>query len=302
MTWLILFQRSDTCQEKDRDATLRARGRYLTPPALAVSLLPRGCLLVLERPKGSVAEKETDASLAEQLAYYDARAGEYEDAYLRTGRYDRDPASNRSWLDEIRRLRNEVEDFRPTGRILELACGTGIWTERLARFGCSITAVDASPGMLTRARARLAGAGVEFVQQDVFAYEPTERFDVVFFSLWLSHVPPLRFEAFWKRVRDWLRPQGRLLMIDALYHPDRTAVDEHLASQGDTSIVRRLNDGRSFRIIKVFYDLRNLEARLARLGFKVELRPTGQFFFIGSGHAVLGERVQSPGGESRHRL
>ncbi len=82
-----------------------------------------------------------DGLLAEQIAYYRAVAPEYEDhAILGPGE------------DE---LIAAIEAFRPTGDVLELACGPGAWTERLLDYATSVTAVDASPEMLARAEARV---------------------------------------------------------------------------------------------------------------------------------------------------
>ena len=51
--------------------------------------------------------------------------------------------------------------FGPAGEVLELACGTGLWTVELARHAASITAVDASPEVLEINRSRLREARAE---------------------------------------------------------------------------------------------------------------------------------------------
>ena len=72
----------------------------------------------------------------------------------------------------------------PAGRILELACGTGIWTERLAVYSRDIVAGDAAPEAIAtnRQRLRTASERVRYVQADLFTWEPDERFDVVSFG------------------------------------------------------------------------------------------------------------------------
>ena len=113
--------------------------------------------------------------LAAQLAYYRAIANEYED-------HSFDVAG----LDELLAV---IDAFRPTGDVLELACGAGIWTPRLARSATSITALDAAPEMLARARARKGVESVDFVEADLFAWRPDHRYATVFFGFWVSHVP-----------------------------------------------------------------------------------------------------------------
>jgi len=150
-----------------------------------------------------------DGELLEgQLAYYRARADEYDDWFLRRERHDRGPEWNRRWFSELDKIRQELGRFGPLGRVLELACGTGLWTV-LARHATSVTAVNASPEVLGINRARLREAGretaVRYVAADLFDWRPDAAYDAVFFGFWLSHVPPERFERFWDLVGSALR-------------------------------------------------------------------------------------------------
>jgi demethylmenaquinone methyltransferase/2-methoxy-6-polyprenyl-1,4-benzoquinol methylase len=105
---------------------------------------------------------------------------------------------------------------------------------------------------------------------------------VVFFSFWLSHVPPERFEAFWAMVRGALAPGGRVFFVDSLRTEQSTATDHRLPdAESDVVLERRLNDGRSFHIYKVFYDPTALGERLAALGWRASVRATGSFFLHG---------------------
>lgn len=126
-----------------------------------------------------------DLLLAEQVAYYRAIAPEYEQHMIA------EPGA-----DE---LSAALAAFAATGHVLELACGPGAWTERLLQHATSVTAVDAAPEMLARARARVGSQRVRFIQADLFDWRPDARYDVVFFGFWLSHVPLERFAAFWGR-------------------------------------------------------------------------------------------------------
>jgi demethylmenaquinone methyltransferase/2-methoxy-6-polyprenyl-1,4-benzoquinol methylase len=133
---------------------------------------------------------DLDSLLAEQVSSYRARAHEYD----ATDGVD----------DESRaQLLNALAAFAPRGRILELACGTGQWTAELARHASSLTAVDASPEMIALNRARVAQENVRYVEADLFAWSARERYDVVFFSAWLSHVPQQRLAGFWALIHDW---------------------------------------------------------------------------------------------------
>ena len=116
------------------------------------------------------------SAVAEQLAYYRAVAHEYEDHAID--------------LPGQIELLSAIDAFRPAGHVLELACGPGIWTERLERSAASVTAVDGAAEMLARARARLSSsASVRFVESDHFSSHPSRRYDAVVFGFWISHVP-----------------------------------------------------------------------------------------------------------------
>jgi SAM-dependent methyltransferase len=222
--------------------------------------------------------------LQEQIAYYRARAPEYDRWFLRQGRYDRGEAHRQQWLEEVGHLEAALARSAPAGDILELACGTGIWTSRLAPRAAHLTAVDASPEALAINRSRLLDPAVEYVQADLFAWTPTRLYDYVFFGFWLSHVPPERFEGFWRLVGRALRPGGRAFFVDSRDAPEGTAHDQQIEIGG--TVDRRLDDGRTFRIVKVFYQPDELSTRLGQLGWTAEVEATPTFFIHGSAARV----------------
>jgi hypothetical protein len=108
---------------------------------------------------------------------------------------------------------------------------------------------------------------------------------VVFFGFWLSHVPPGRFAAFWELVRAALRPGGRAFFVDSLGQ-EAPAEKRRLGwTPGDHTMLRRLNDGREFRIVKVFYDPSGLEARLAGMGWRFSVCKTENHLLYGFGES-----------------
>jgi ubiquinone/menaquinone biosynthesis C-methylase UbiE len=223
-----------------------------------------------------------DADLIEQQkAYYRVRAGEYDEWFLRQGRYDHGPGFRARWEREVEEVRGALERFHPAGRVLELACGTGWWTEQLVRSADELTAVDASAEVLALNAARVASPRVRRVQADLFAWRPEGGYDVVFFSFWLSHVPPERFEAFWEMVRGALNPGGRVFFVDSLRSELSTAVDHVLPPTDEIVAERKLNDGSRYSIYKIFYPPAALEARLEALGWRARVSSTESFFLYG---------------------
>jgi demethylmenaquinone methyltransferase/2-methoxy-6-polyprenyl-1,4-benzoquinol methylase len=220
----------------------------------------------------------TERVLAEQRDYYSARAGEYEDWWFRRGRYDHDVAVNARWFADVARAEQALARFAPAGRVLELACGTGLWTEKLAGRADALTAVDASAEVLALAQGKVPAANVEWVRADVFAWEPAQRYDVCFFSFWLSHVPGELAGRFWAKVARALAPGGRAFLIDSAVSERATARDHQRPRPGEHREARRLEDGREFRIVKHWFDARSLQRSIEQLGWSARIE--GSEFFV----------------------
>ncbi len=232
-----------------------------------------------------------DPLISEQIAYYRDRAAEYDQWWYREGRYDRGAALNALWFADVREVEGAFAQFLHAHKprsVLELACGTGLYTRHIAPVAERVTAVDASPEVIAINRARVGRANVHYVEADLFSWKPQGRYDLVFMSFWLSHVPDERFDALWATVRDALAPGGYAYVIDSAHEPTSTARD-HLTPDATAGVVtRKLNDGRTFRIVKIFYEPGALNARLATLGFEATMTRTPRYFIQGAA------RVRAP--------
>ena len=220
--------------------------------------------------------------LSEQIAYYRARADEYEFWWERSHQYELEPEAKVRWDREVDFLESWVAGQHPEGQVLELACGTGIWTRRLASYAGHVTAVDASPEVLRLNAARLVPehrVKVQFVESDIFEWKPPERYDVVFFSFWLSHVPPSRVSDFWALVRGALSEEGRVIFLDNRFSPrswPHVKPDSYLQERTD------LSSGERFQIVKRYLDPVEVEAELAGLGWRCQAAVTDDFLLYGT--------------------
>ncbi|MCI2422554.1 class I SAM-dependent methyltransferase [Saccharopolyspora sp. K220] len=203
--------------------------------------------------------------LDEQIRYYRAISAEYETHAL--------PFPGGAELSAA------LDAFRPTGSVLELACGPGTWTRQILRHATDVTAVDVSPEMLAIASARLGEKRVRFISADLFHWQPDRRYDVVFFGFWLSHIPAECFASFWSLVADCLEPDGRVFFVDDWY---RTA-EELIEGERSSTIQRQLADGTAYRIVKVPHRPADLERALKQIGWCIEVHPTAGPFFWGAG-------------------
>ena len=218
----------------------------------------------------------TARAIKVQKRYYDVTAP----GYLTGQSSDRTPGTFHFGVPEGWRGAL-VDELRPTGDVLELGCGPGGFTRELARHARSVTAVDASPRMLARNEVELARPNVRYVEADVFAWEPETTYDVVFFGLFLSHVPPAAFESFWQLVRACLRTGGRVAFVD---EDERASCVDDLHVVDGVPVARRtLVDGRQFDVVKIFWNTERLAAKLRDLDWDVTVRHVGAGLMYGVG-------------------
>jgi hypothetical protein len=144
--------------------------------------------------------------------------------------------------------------------------------------------------MLALARRRVGDANVEYVEADIFRWAPRERYDVVFFAGWLSHMPPERFAAFWALVATCLEERGRVFLIDEL--PAVAAHERLIGRSLAPTVERPLTTGERYRAVKVLYEPDALRWRLGALGWDVDVRPAGWRFFSAT---AVRRRMGDPG-------
>lgn len=213
------------------------------------------------------------ALLDEQIAYYRARAPEYDEWWQRQGSWDRGAEHTARWRREVDQATDELARINLTGHVLEIAAGTGWWSQRLIRTASELTLLDIAPEALAINRDRLARSGSEIpvrtIVADVFDWDPPSTYDAVFFSYWLCHVPSSRFQAFWALVDRALIPGGR-----AVWLADR-------GGPATSTSERTLNDGRTYNVVKLFYEPSALVARLAACGWHAEITTTASLFQLG---------------------
>jgi demethylmenaquinone methyltransferase/2-methoxy-6-polyprenyl-1,4-benzoquinol methylase len=167
-------------------------------------------------------------------AYYDARAGEYDDWWLGRGLYaERDRPG---WHEEVERLCEVVAGLEPR-RVLDVACGTGFLTRHLRG---EVVGVDQSPAMVEVASARLPDA--RLVQGDAVPLPFADgAFDRVFTGHFYGHLLPDERERF---VAEARRVAPELVVVDSALH-DGVEPEEWQE--------RVLNDGTRHRVYKRYF-------------------------------------------------
>jgi SAM-dependent methyltransferase len=224
-----------------------------------------------------MAEEQIDLQviLREQRDYYAARAAEYDDSYQRTGTHDGGPDANASWRADLARLASAFEKVPLGGDIVELAAGTGFWTERLVTRARSLHAIDGSAETLAVNRQRLGAAAerVSYQVADLFEWHPPRRWDSCVFGFWICKVPDERVATFLNTVAASLRQDGVVCFID------KAAVSEPATELEE----RTLNDGRRFTIIDHPRSPARFVEMFAAAGLNVRVETFGDRFCLGHG-------------------
>ncbi len=225
--------------------------------------------------------------LDEQLAYYRERAAEYDEWWERRGRYDRGAELNSSWWSEIAVVRAVFDELPLHGSVVELAAGTGYWTELLAARATRVTALDGSPEMIALNKARLHDMAslVDYRVVNLFEWQPDRRWDGMVFCFWISHVPRDRLGAFFHTCRKALQDGAPMFFLDGLRVEERADVDQPVSDQESEVLLRKLKDGRVFRIVKNFYEPEELVQLAKAANISLQVRRTDTYFLFGVGSA-----------------
>ena len=213
--------------------------------------------------------------LLEQLAYYKARAREYEESLHGFFPFNEPIPGQEQANQEWMHIAGSLRALGPVNETLELACGTGIWTRELLTISQSITALDGSPEMIEINRTKTGAAAIDYQCVDLFQWEPQKQYDLVFFSFWLSHIPPVHLSNFLGKVVRATKPGGHIFVVDEP-RSQRNISGPNMEGQYQQ---RTLKNGRKFRIVKVYYDPLEIELDLLKQGFKKDSSMIGGSFF-----------------------
>ncbi len=188
-------------------------------------------------------------------SYYAARAPEYDSIYLKPERQA-----------DLRALEHWLPSVFSGARVLEVACGTGYWTQFLAPVASSILAIDAAPETMAIARSRVAGDTVQFLVGDAYALpRRAEKFDAAFAGFWFSHVPKERQREFLVGLNASLKHGAKVVLLDNRYVEGSSSPLAERDVDGNTYQTRKLADGSTHRVLKNFPSENELHALAAGL-------------------------------------
>lgn len=222
----------------------------------------------------------------EMLTYYEERASEYDEVYL--GKGPAMPGYARQYINDVAHISRLVAGFGH-GQLIDIACGPGFWAPHYARNAERITFLDQSEKVLAECRKRVAAvplsAAPHFIRGNFFntPLEPS-AYDCALAGFLLSHLTRDEEERFFGRLKEILKPQAELMLIDSLWNEERR---KHRTKEGFEE--RTLNDGRRFKVYKRYLAEAELCEMLELWRFSIRQLYVGDVFIAARAACVDNE-------------
>jgi len=169
-------------------------------------------------------------------AYYERRAGEYDDWWLGEGLFAKQDRPG--WGEEVAELIAVVASLEPA-RTLDVACGTGFLTQHLAG---EVVGLDASTAMVGLTQGRLGSGSLVVCAEAIPLPFRDGDFERIFTSHFYGHLERAERERF---LEEAARVAGELVVVDAAL---RDGVEP------ETWQERVLNDGSRHSVYKRYFD------------------------------------------------
>ena len=204
-------------------------------------------------------------------AYYAQRAAEYERIYAKPERQA-----------DLASLRVRIARLAAGRKVLELACGTGYWTQIMAGSAARVTAIDVNEEVLEIARAKSYPANrVEFIAGDCYAPPVAERgHDMVYAGFWWSHVPLARLDSFLEKLSHLVAPGAMIAFLDNSYVEGSSTPVSRRDAQGNSYQLRKLDDGSIYEVLKNFPDDAELLRRASAHGTEAKVENFKYFWLL----------------------
>ena len=195
--------------------------------------------------------------LIEEMNAYYGHLAPWHDEYM----------SYTSNADMERLLTPLIEIVEPLVRdrdVLEIACGTGNWTQVLAKRARSVLATDLNEAMLTLAGKKTYAGDVTFRVADAYDLDDVGgKFTAAFASDWWSHVPKANQAPFLNGLHRRLAPGANVVLLDMSFRDVFEREEVHYDADGNRISRRRLPDGQEYFVVKNFPDEEEIRRVLA---------------------------------------
>ena len=189
--------------------------------------------------------------------YYAKRAAEYERIYAKPERQA-----------DLAALRVRIGKMFAGKSVLELACGTGFWTEVIAESATQVTALDLNDEVLEIARAKANAARVDYRRGSAYEIPDLGRkHDALFAGHWWSHVLLDRLDAFLAHATAAVAPGALIAYFDNRYVMGSSTPISRTDAAGNSYQERKLDDGSTHEVLKNFPSEGELIQRASKHGW-----------------------------------
>jgi 2-polyprenyl-3-methyl-5-hydroxy-6-metoxy-1,4-benzoquinol methylase len=191
-------------------------------------------------------------------SYYHLRAKEYDRVYEH-------PAEQ----PDLQTAATLFKQLFAGKHVLEIACGTGYWTEQISGTARSVHATDINESMIEIAKKRGALKNVTFTATDMYQLSAGQPYDGLFGGFIWSHILLQHLDRFLDTMKTLVKPGGVIVFADSNPVPG-TKHDlreiSHTDAQGNTYQTRMLDDGTDHEVLKNFPAQDFLIEKLSRIG------------------------------------
>ena len=210
--------------------------------------------------------------MARQLEqYYDRRAGEYEKIYDKPERQH-----------ELEWLRHRIPELLRDRTVLEVACGTGYWTQFIARTAEKVHACDINESVLEIAREKpIPRDRASFFKADAISLDGVPAgCDAAFAGFWWSHVRRSELDKFMRNLAAKLAPGATVAILDNTYFEGSSTAISRRDRDGNTYQLRRLANGEEHEVLKNFPTAQELTDAVAPVAAQAHLESLKYYWLL----------------------
>lgn len=176
------------------------------------------------------------------VSYYKDRAQEYDKIYSKPERQD-----------DIQNTTSILQATFANRQVLEIACGTGYWTERIAQSATSIYATDINETVIEVAKRKtFSKCQVSFGLADIYNFPTKNKYESLFAGFIWSHIYLKDLDKFLISVNHLVAPGGTVVFMDNNFVEGSNHPIDNTDEQGNTFQTRKLEDGTEHLVLKNF--------------------------------------------------
>ena len=185
------------------------------------------------------------------LDYYEQRQPEYEAIYAKPERQQ-----------DLRWLEDQLLLLTADKSVLEIACGTGYWTKKIAATAREVTATDASEALVNTTQLNCKHSNVTTKVMDAFSISAGENYNCVLGGFFISHVLIEQQQQFMTGIAHAMRGNTKLVFFDNRYVEGSSTPVARTDNQGNQYQTRKLSDGSKHEVLKNFLTASQLKQLL----------------------------------------